>query len=55
MDLTVMTMRGDGFTLIQITAENNIHRKTVMYIIRRYEHQWDIRKWSLKQRNLKHE
>lgn len=55
LDLTVMTMRGDGFTNIQIAKEIGAHRKTVMFIIRRYEHRWGLRVWSLKQRNLLHD
>ena len=55
LDLTVMTMRGDGFSINEIAECNSINRHTVTFIIRRYEHKWGLRFWTLKQRNLKHE
>lgn len=54
IDLTVMTLRGDGIPIQTIAEEIQIHRQTVRYIIRRYEHAWGIKFWSSKQRNLKH-
>lgn len=52
-DLIVMAMRGNGYLLKQIAKENKIDRRTVRFIIRRYEHLWGIRFWTKKQRNLK--
>lgn len=59
IDRFVMTRRSDGVSIKQIVIEieahgGKIHRQTVRYIIRRYEHQWGIRFWAKEDRNLKH-
>lgn len=54
LDKTVMAMVGDGCKIKQISFETHIHRQTVRYIIRRYEHNWGLKHWTLKQRNLRH-
>lgn len=53
VDLTVMTLRGDGVSINDIARESGVHRQTVRYIIRRYEHSWGLRIWTAKQRNIK--
>lgn len=53
LDLTVMVMKSDGISIKEIAKETKIHRQTVRYIIRRYEHKWGIRYWSARQRYLK--
>lgn len=54
----IMRKRSEGFPILKIVrllAEQGveIHRHTVSFIIRRYEHKWKIRKWTKKQRHLK--
>lgn len=55
LDLTVMVMRGNGLSINLVAERNKIHRQTVRFIIRRYEHQWGIRSWTLAERNLKND
>lgn len=55
---TIMIKRSEGWFLKKITDHlcargDSIHRKTVAFIIRRYEYEWGMRFWTLKQRNLK--
>lgn len=59
LDKYIMSMLADGLNNKQIVQKlerdgYKVHRKTVMFIIRRWEHEWGIRFWTLKQRNLKH-
>lgn len=51
-DKTVITLLSDGFKLIEIASILDIHRQTVRFIKRRYEHKWMIRTWNSKQMNL---
>jgi len=60
IDRLVMTMLADGLTIRKIVGELlrhgiKAHRMTVSFIIRRWEHRWGIRYWTLKERNLKYE
>jgi hypothetical protein len=55
----IMEMVADGLKPREIveklkTYTISYHRMTIGYIIRRYEHIWGIRRWTAKQRNLKH-
>jgi hypothetical protein len=50
-DTLIMRGRSEGLRIkeiLRILVINgfDIHRKTVMYIIRRYEHKWMIKFWS---------
>lgn len=54
----VLHRHSEGATIQEIVKEMSIngvskHRKTVRYIIRRWEMKWGIRFWSLKEMNLK--
>jgi FixJ family two-component response regulator len=56
-DKFVLGLVAEGLNNRQIvkSLEKNgyhLHRKTVMFIVRRYEHEWGIRFWTAKQRNL---
>ena len=64
VDKIVMTMLAEGKKIKEIVyflqehqhrrrSHGPIHRRTVSYIIRRYEQKWGIKKWSTKQLNLK--
>lgn len=58
MDRIVMTMHSDGFNKVQISrflAAFGYHRKrkSIIYLIRRYEHAWGLKKYSQKQLNRK--
>lgn len=54
----ILSMRAEGKSILDIVKELKNkeiqrHRTTVTFIIRRFEHMWGIRTWTLKQRNLK--
>lgn len=58
LDEIVMTKFAEGLFIKQIVLDLNklgfsIHRQTVRFIVRRYEHEWGIKYWTLKERNLK--
>lgn len=49
-DCLIMTRRSEGISIQNICKElaesgKKIHRQTVRYIIRNYEHEWGIRLW----------
>lgn len=53
----IICKTADGFKIAEIVRlleeiGQTKHRHTVRFIIRRYEHKWGIRKWTMKQRNL---
>lgn len=57
LDRIVMTKYADGVTISQIvidlrSQQIKIHRQTIRFIIRRYEHLWGLRYWTAKERNL---
>lgn len=57
LDGLVMHRYADGKTIkiiVEELARENVrvHRQTIRFIIRRYEHEWGIRYWTLKERNL---
>ena len=59
LDRIVMTKFAEGITISQIVIDLKainieIHRQTIRYIIRRYEHEWGIRYWTAKERYLRH-
>lgn len=43
----------NGVPLQKIAQRCNLERKTVGYIIRRYQHEWGIRYWNRKQMKLR--
>ena len=54
----IMKMRGEGKKICEIIVglrkkRKRIHRETVRHVIRRYEHKWKVREWTLKEMNLK--
>lgn len=54
----VMASYADGISIKEITEDLTsqqvaIHRRTVGYIIRRWQAKWGIKNWNLKQLNLK--
>jgi hypothetical protein len=58
VDQIIMNLHASGCRKNQIVEQlshkgHNIHRKTVMFIIRRYESSWGLRAWSNRQLNLK--
>lgn len=58
IDRIVMTSHSDGKTIKEIVEELlnlgiSRDRKTVRYIIRRWQTKWGIKTWSLEQMNLK--
>lgn len=58
-DKLIMSMTADGYLIKQIVEQMlrhdyKIHRQTIRFIIRRYEHDWGLRFWTPKQRNLRH-
>lgn len=53
-DQIVLQMHAEGARVIEILKvlekhEIYCHRQTIRYIIRRYEHQWQIKSWTPKQ------
>jgi len=51
-DELIMLRRSEGITIKQISKELKKlgfkhHRQTIRYVIRKYEHRWNIKKWSL--------
>jgi len=60
LDREVVTRFAKGSRISDIVVELRelgvaINRNTVRFIIRRYEHRWCMRYWTLKQRNMRHE
>lgn len=58
LDQRVMMFFSDGLSIKQIVKTltelgQPIHRQTIRFIIRRFEHDCGIRFWSMKDRNLK--
>jgi hypothetical protein len=58
MDRIVMMMIVEGSKIKAIVEELNhrgykVHRQTIRFIRRRYENEWGVKVWSLKQMNLK--
>lgn len=58
IDKSVMVKFSEGLThkeivLFVTNQGKKIHRKTVMFIIRRHEHIWGMKYWTAKQRKLK--
>lgn len=58
LDQLVLSKFAEGLNNVAIVRELTalglrIHRKTVMFIVRRYEHLWGLRFWTAKKRNLK--
>lgn len=56
----VLLKFAEGLSRVDIVREVrnigiSIHRNTVTHIIRRYEHLWGLRFWSLKHRKLRHD
>ena len=56
-DRVIMECAGQGLKICAIAKELKkrkikCHRLTIGFVIRRYEHKWKIRSWSLKQMNL---
>lgn len=54
----VMLRHADGASILDIVNEINLNgivrdRRTIGYIIRRWQAKWGIRSWTLKQMNLK--
>jgi hypothetical protein len=60
IDEIVLTMWAQGARVIEICAGLKKlglvprHKETVMFIIRRYEHIWGVRRWTLKELDLHH-
>lgn len=55
LDHLIMTLRADGISIAEICRRvkktgMSVHRDTARCIIRRYEHNWGIRTWAVKQR-----
>ena len=58
IEQSIMTKHADGESIKEIVEELTgqgilIHRRTIGYIIRRWESKWGIKSWNLKQMNLK--
>ena len=55
LEKKIMVMHADGHTIKEIVEGLHISRdrKTIRYIIRRWQMKWGIRNWSLSQMNLK--
>lgn len=58
LEKLVMVMYSEGKPYKEILEELNKrgiirHRTTIEFIIRRWQHKWGIKSWSLKQMNLK--
>lgn len=58
IDQVILCLRAEGKSIKNILLELNKiginkHRETIRFIIRRYEHSWGLKNWTLKQRNLK--
>lgn len=58
LERTIMLRHSEGAQIKEIVKEINAkgiarERKTVKYIIRRWQNKWGIRSWSLRQMNLK--
>lgn len=56
-DREILVLHAEGKKIVEIVRELKeagitLHRKTVGFIIRRYEHQWKIRLWNPKQMKL---
>lgn len=60
IDKTVMGLFAEGVSIknivLELKGQNiSIHRQTIRFIIRRFEHIWGIKYWSAKERNLIHD
>jgi len=58
LDRIIMTMHSDGFNkseIIRFIAAFGYvrHRKSIIYLIRRYENEWGLKKYNQKQLNRK--
>lgn len=58
LEKLVMVRHSEGATIKEIVEEIHVHgltrdRKTIRYIIRRWQMKWGIKSWSLRQMNLK--
>lgn len=51
IEITVLALKAEGLRVGEIARRTDIHRMTVIFIIRRYEHIWGIKTWTAKQRN----
>jgi len=58
LERLVMTRHSEGATIKEIVEEINLRgisrdRKTIRYIIRRWQMKWGVKTWTLRQMNLK--
>lgn len=60
LEKIIMQMTADGKKIVDIQEHllkngRSLHRQTIRFIIRRYEHDWGLRFWTKKERNLRHD
>lgn len=53
VEITILALKAEGLRVGEIAERTDLHRMTVIFTIRRYEHIWGIKTWTAKQRNLK--